>query len=269
MKPGRNVLGGVGALALLAGAALWAGRGEGSRPPAAVPVRVSSAFVEPQPPAREAAEPGPASSQALRLCGLLGLPDAKDLEEAAYTPRTPEGARLWDARESLREALARDPAAWEDVLDLLAGGKGLEPGLRVVVLARSAVNPQSEALLIRILKTKSDSGLRQLALAALAPRETVESIAALKSVAAVDPDAGVRLAALKALAQLKDTTVSPVVRSDIDQVLRQRAQEETEIQVRDPLRRMLGEAVASSSPAVAARPARTRSLISPRPAPAK
>ncbi len=269
MKSGRNVLGLAGALALLAGAALWAGRSGDSRPPAAVPSRSPSANVEPQPPAREAAEPGSASSQALRLCGLLGLPDAKDLGEAAYTPRSPEGVRLWDARESLREALARDPGAWEDVLDLLAGGKGLEPGMRVVVLARSSVNPQSEALLVRILKTKTDSGLRQLALAALAPRETSESIAALKSAAAGDPDAGVRLAALNALVLLKDSTSSPVVRADIDQLLHQRAYEETEIQVRDPLRRMLGEAVASPLTSVAARPSRTRSLIGARPAPAK
>ena len=259
MESPRSVLRAVhgltaGALALFAGAALWAGR-SGETRSAPLPPQVVSGVVEVRGPmpsgARESVEAGSAPSQALGMSRLLLQSGCKILGEDVLQARSPDDIRLWEARENLRETLQRNPQAWEDVLDFLASGSGLEVSLRVVVLARAAVNDRAEVILVRTLRTKGDSGLRQLAVAGLGHRDTPGALDALVSAAGGDANAGVRLAAVKALAELKDATASLDVRAAIDQFFHQRARQESEIQVRDPIRRLLGEEVA---PALAARP---------------
>jgi hypothetical protein len=248
----------VGMLALGAGIAVFGLRsGEGSgpsgdRPPVSVPA--AEAPSSPPPAASPAPVPAPANpaaSSALKLQRLLSASPGAAVGEEEALPSSEAQKAAWLEREALRDALRKDPASWADVIDLLAAGDFLATSLKVVVLARAAVDEPAEQVLLSLMRTRHHPYLRQLVLAALDRRDSRATFAACSTAVVEDENAGVRLAGLYGLAGIRDRASTPELRSAADDLIRRRSREEQNPEVRIPALRLSGEAVpmeARSSP---------------------
>lgn len=178
------------------------------------------------------------SGLAVTLSDILKSPDVKAMGEETPLPRSPAESACWETREALRQTLARNPAAWPEVIGRLAGGNSLDRATRVVVLARSSVNDQAESLLTGVLTSHADSGARRLAVTALANRTT--SRGALLAAMEGDPDAGVRLGAMNSLAMMKKLS-APEASAEIREAIRRRGTSEPDPQIRAIARGLSGE----------------------------
>jgi hypothetical protein len=263
----------LGSAALLAaGAAFWLlGRPRpadlGSRPEP----RTLSPQASPE-PAGVSLQARPASNLAYRLS--LVLPKIAALREPrkrkSMTREEEDSLMVLEGDAALltgelRTLLKGDGQAWRDLIDLLSILESAETARMIVDRVGADMDAGSETLAADLLKSGAYPGARRLGATMLMRRDSAGSRSSLMSAAQDDPDAGVRHAALLALAQRPERDKGPDEAVLIEDFLRSRGQNEPNEELRNIARRLVGEAVPGDS-ARAAPPPPSRSRVVDTPA---
>ncbi len=241
----------VGALVLLVGGAVALRALGGARAPEAGPAEraleapptpASPTF--PASPAQAGAHADAVGSIALRLLSLQG----KSQENPSPDPAAGELLRSEEreARERLRRRLSEDPARWADLLEVLSR-EDPRASRKLAGELQEAVDAGAERVLIGLLKSGAHREARLASATLISCRRSKESLWALVSAAQEDSDTGVRYRALSELAVRQGR--NPEEAPTISQILRIRAQVDSDPQVRRFALGASGQAAEGPSPA--------------------
>jgi hypothetical protein len=231
----------VAGLALTIAVALLVRRNPGSALPSAL-----KACPAPAAAAVSAASPAasPAGAIALRWVERLQKESPKRSSDPAGELARSEEREFAQA---LSDNLNAEPEQWDVVLGLLSQ-EDPRMGRHIVGSLRDSLNAASEKRLIGLLKLAGHRETRMASANLLGSRSSVDSLWALLAAAQEDADSGVRYKALSELAVRQGVEANPANAQVIDQVLRVRAQVESDPEVRQFLLRLLGQASNPSFP---------------------
>jgi hypothetical protein len=170
-----------------------------------------------------------------------------------------------EAAKLLQEGLRNHPEAWPEVIEVASRTDDLKVALGLGELMAQAMEATGERLCAGRLGQAAVRG-RQVAAAALAGGTSRESLTALADAAERDGDGGVRLEAVKSLAQRR-LGASAETQSLIESALRRRADADADAYVRQVARNL----VEPQRPPATRRPDpfTSRPSSSPAPAPQK
>lgn len=172
------------------------------------------------------------------------------------------------AAEDLAAVLAREPAGWGEVLELLSGLEDSLLGTRFGALLAPAVDDATEPAVVDLLRTGPLPAARRAAAAMLSRRSSLESLQALLAAAQDDPDPGVRLEAITEAFRRRASAPSENARILIDETVRKRSLAETDPNVRELVKRFLpAERPAPPPPRPSRRPLSPRKPAVPAPEP--
>jgi hypothetical protein len=146
-----------------------------------------------------------------------------------------------ECSQEMKKRLAEDPARWNDVLEVLSR-EDPRIGRNIVGSLKDAVETPGEAVLVRSLREGPHREMRLSAATLIGSRKSNECLWALVKASQEDPDSGVRYKALQELAGRKSPSTSVAEATTIDDVLRQRARQDSDPAVRQFALRMTGQA---------------------------
>jgi HEAT repeat protein len=124
---------------------------------------------------------------------------------------------------SLSQSLRGNPEAWKDLIALLPALEEFDSSRDVVLRVRGAIDSESEALWISLLRTGAQVNDRRLALVALEGRSSRDVVLALVAGAKDDDDRRVRAEALGALAELRRRPLSEDLARMLTETLKSRS----------------------------------------------
>ncbi len=186
----------------------------------------------------------PAGSLTLNWVQLLG----KELRTPPANAAEGELLRSEERQlsDELKKRLAKAPALWTDVLEVLSQ-EDPRIGRRIVAGLPDAVGSSGEPVLIGLLQSASHREIRKAAATLIGPRNSTDSLFALVSAAQQDADSGVRYQALSELARRQGRAATPAEAATIDQTLRLRAKVEADPDVRNFALRATGQPAPSAA----------------------